>query len=267
MIVECPSPNFDDRPSDTPIDMLVLHYTGMESAEAALTRLTEPATKVSAHWLIDEDGTIFSLVAEEMRAWHAGVSFWRGETGINARSIGIELVNPGHEFGYRPFPEPQMAALVELARDIIARQPIPPRNVVGHSDVAPRRKMDPGELFDWRRLARAGIGLWPAEADKCILDPDAVGPMLSAIGYETEDLFFTLKAFQRHYRPARVNGRLDWETARLVRALAHQCTAGPTCQNPSRQDPADPRAGDRAAVARGLGERKDGNRGGAGERA
>jgi N-acetylmuramoyl-L-alanine amidase len=228
MIVERASPNFDERPADTSIDMLVLHYTGMESAEAALARLTDPAARVSAHWLIDEDGTVVRLVPETMRAWHAGASFWRGETDINARSIGVELVNPGHEFGYRAFPEPQMAALLELASDIVARHPIPRRNVVGHSDVAPRRKMDPGELFDWRRLARAGIGLWPGESGECVIEENAVRLMLSTIGYENEELFATLKAFQRHFRPARVDGRLDRETARLAKALADRCTAEPT---------------------------------------
>jgi N-acetylmuramoyl-L-alanine amidase len=225
VIAEIASPNYDERPAGTPIDMLVLHYTGMTSAADALARLTEPTAGVSAHWLIDEDGAVVRLVPEAMRAWHAGVSFWRGATDINARSIGIELVNPGHEFGYRPFPEPQMAALVELASGIVARHPIPPRNVVGHSDVAPRRKMDPGELFDWRRLARAGIGLWPEESGECIMDQDAVRLVLSKIGYETEDLCATLKAFQRHFRPARVDGRLDRETARLARAVADRCAA------------------------------------------
>jgi N-acetylmuramoyl-L-alanine amidase len=219
------SPNFDARPADGAIDILVLHYTGMQTAEGALMRLCDPDAKVSAHWLIDEDGRAVSLVPEERRAWHAGVSSWRGATDINARSIGIELVNPGHEFGYRPFPEPQMASLIELARDILGRHPIPPRNVVGHSDVAPRRKMDPGELFDWRRLAVAGIGLWPGEADKCVLDEAAVGAMLATIGYETVEMFATLKAFQRHFRPERVNGRLDWQTARRIRGLAETCAA------------------------------------------
>lgn len=219
MITEFSSPNFDDRPPGVPVDMLVLHYTGMRSAAEALARLTEAQAKVSAHWLIDEDGTIVRLVPEERRAWHAGVSFWRGVRDINARSIGIELVNPGHEFGYRAFPQPQIAALTQLAGDILGRWPIPARNVVGHADVAPRRKLDPGELFDWRGLARAGIGLWPAEADDCILDEDAVREMLSEIGYETDDLFATLRAFQRHFRPTRVNGRIDWETARLARGL------------------------------------------------
>jgi N-acetylmuramoyl-L-alanine amidase len=231
MIGRRPSPNCDERPDGVPIDMLVLHYTGMPSAEAALARLTDPAAEVSAHWLIDEDGAIVALVPEAMRAWHAGVSFWRGAAGVNARSIGVELVNPGHEFGYRPFRERQMAALLELAADITARHRIPARNVVGHADVAPRRKMDPGELFDWRRLARAGVGLWPEEADDCIREPDPIRGLLAAIGYETEDLFATLKAFQRHFRPARVNGRLDFETARLIKGLADLCTTRPRPQS------------------------------------
>lgn len=225
MIIERPSPNCDERPDGVAIDMLVLHYTGMPSAEAALDRLTDPTAKVSAHWLIEEDGAITALVPEAMRAWHAGASFWRGASGVNASSIGIELVNPGHEFDYRPFPERQMAALIELARDITKRHAIPARNVLGHSDVAPRRKMDPGELFDWRRFARAGIGLWPEQTRDLILESDCVRGSLALIGYEIEDLFATLTAFQRHFRPERVNGRLDFETARLIKGLADLCSA------------------------------------------
>lgn len=213
------SPNFDARPPQTAIDMLVLHYTGMESAGAALARLTDPEAGVSAHYVIDEDGTVWHLVAEEARAWHAGVASWRGAADINARSIGIELVNPGHEFGYRPFPEAQMTAVIVLAGEIVGRHPIPARNIVGHADVAPRRKMDPGELFDWRRLAVAGIGLWPAESDRCEMDRDAIAAMLARVGYETEDLAASLRAFQRHFRPTRVNGRIDFETARLLGGL------------------------------------------------
>ncbi len=219
MIRDCPSPNFDPRPEGGVVDMLVLHYTGMETAEAALARLCDPEAKVSAHYMIDEDGTVTRMVDEAARAWHAGVSFWRGHSDINARSIGIELVNPGHEFGYRPFPEAQTAALVDLARDIVRRHAIPARNVVGHSDVAPTRKMDPGELFDWPRLAAAGVGLWPEESGDCLMDPEVVRDMLADYGYETENLFNTLQAFQRHFRPARVNGRIDFETARLLKGL------------------------------------------------
>jgi N-acetylmuramoyl-L-alanine amidase len=197
--------------------MLVLHYTGMETAAAALERLCDPDAGVSAHYVIDEDGTVHRLVDESRRAWHAGVAFWRGHTDVNGRSVGIELVNPGHEFGYRAFPEAQMAALEVLAADVLARHPIPPRNVVGHSDVAPRRKTDPGELFDWRRLAAVGIGLWPMDP----ADAVAGGLMetLGRIGYETEDPSMTIAAFQRRFRPARMDGAADAETAGLADAL------------------------------------------------
>ena len=199
--------------------MLVLHYTGMRTAAAALERLCDPAAKVSAHYLVDEDGTVWSLVDEARRAWHAGVASWRGATDINARSIGIELVNPGHEFGYREFPAAQMAAAVDLAAAIVARHAIPGRNVVGHADVAPTRKMDPGELFDWPRLAAAGVGLWPADSDTCLMDPDAVRDMLHRFGWDVADLAAALRAFQRHFRPSRVTGRIDFETARRLRGL------------------------------------------------
>ncbi len=161
MIVEQPSPNHDARAEGKPLDMLLLHYTGMESAAAALDRMCDPAAKVSAHYMIDEDGTVYRLVDEDRRAWHAGVAHWAGEDDINSRAIGIELVNPGHEFGYRAFPEPQMAALEALCLDILSRHDIPPDRVLGHSDVAPDRRQDPGDLFDWKRLAAKGIGLWP----------------------------------------------------------------------------------------------------------
>lgn len=219
------SPNFDSRPPGVPIDMLVIHYTGMPTAAEALDRLTNPQAKVSAHTLIDEDGTVYCLVDEKDRAWHAGESYWRGATGLNARSIGIELVNPGHEFGYRPFPEAQMTALVALASTLVRRHRIPPYNVVGHSDIAPRRKSDPGELFDWRRLALAGVGIWPAESDRCTMDADSMRALLAACGYETVDLFASVRAFQRHFRPSRVNGRIDFETARLARGLAERIAA------------------------------------------
>jgi N-acetylmuramoyl-L-alanine amidase len=235
---DTPSPNHDSRPADTPVDMLVLHYTGMPNANDALTRLRDASAKVSAHYMIDETGQIFRLVPETRRAWHAGIAFWRGHRDINARSIGIELVNPGHEFGYRAFPRPQAAALEGLVRDILKRHPIPPRNVVGHSDVAPERKEDPGELFDWARLSRAGIGLWPnargghgnefgpGDRDKTIADAQR---KLVAWGYEvpTNGVLDTrttrvLVAFQRHFRPSRFDGTLDGETIACLDGLLAQ---------------------------------------------
>ena len=159
--VACPSPNFDERGSDTPVDILLMHYTGMETGAAALSRLCDADARVSAHYTVDEDGTIYAHVPEDKRAWHAGKSYWAGATDINARSIGIEIVNPGHEFGYRAFPDRQIEAVMELSQNIIARHSIPKERVLGHSDVAPARKQDPGELFPWSTLAAAGIGLWP----------------------------------------------------------------------------------------------------------
>ena len=223
-----PSANFDDRPAGKPVDMLILHYTGMKTAEEALTRLVDPESKVSAHYLIDEDGTVHSLVPEDKRAWHAGVSQWAGETDINGCSIGIELVNPGHEFGYRPFPDAQINALVNLVRDILHRHPVPAHHVLGHSDVAPERKTDPGELFDWQRLARAGIGLWPeiiAEPDD-ILSLQQFQQLLRRYGYpvkvtDIDDIQTrrVVEAFERHFRPTRISGRIDPEITALILAL------------------------------------------------
>ncbi len=230
-IRDMPSPNRGARPPGTVIDTLVLHYTGMDSAAAASARLCDPKAAVSAHYLVDEDGSITRLVPEEMRAWHAGVSSWRGEANINDRSIGIELVNPGHDLGYRPYPERQMAALVGLTREILARHPIPPYRVLGHSDVAPGRKRDPGELFDWARFAREGIGLWPeaAPASKASLPPVAeIQGMLGAYGYAVPrsgkldaETVAAVTAFQRHFRPERADGEIDPDTvARLVWLVA-----------------------------------------------
>ncbi|MGC2855727.1 N-acetylmuramoyl-L-alanine amidase [Novispirillum sp. DQ9] len=224
LISTLPSRNHGPREPGTVVDMLVLHYTGMPTARAALTRLCDPATEVSAHYLVNEDGGIMRLVAEDRRAWHAGISWWRGQSDINNRSIGIEIVNPGHEFGYRPFPEAQMAAVEALCRDILGRHhAIPARNVVGHSDVAPWRKEDPGELFDWARLARAGIGLWPDEAAVAAApasgDPRA---LLEGIGYRVDgdsSVERALIAFQRHFRPADIGGWADTDTLRRLNAV------------------------------------------------
>ena len=157
-MIEAPSPNFDGRTA--PPSMIVLHYTGMQSGQAALDRLCDAAARVSAHYLVEEDGRVFRLVAEERRAWHAGASFWRGRRNVNGDSIGIEIVNPGHEWGYRPFPAVQVEAVIALLADIRTRWTIEDRDIVGHSDIAPNRKEDPGELFPWAALAEAGHGLW-----------------------------------------------------------------------------------------------------------
>jgi len=208
------SPNHDDR-GGAAIDMLVLHYTGMKSAQEALARLCDRGAKVSAHYTVDEDGTVYAHVPEARRAWHAGVASWAGETDINARSIGIELVNPGHEFGYRDFAEGQVAALITLCHSILMRHPIPSWRVLGHSDVAPARKEDPGELFPWQRLAKAGIGLWP-QAPGSGLGADA----LIRFGYDPDaPLDKVITAFQRHFRPKRLDGQWDGECAGLLASL------------------------------------------------
>jgi N-acetylmuramoyl-L-alanine amidase len=216
------SPNFDDRPDEGLIDILVLHYTGMKTGDAAIERLCEPAAKVSAHYLIHENGDIVQLVEEENRAWHAGVASWRGNTDINARSIGIELVNPGHEFGYRKFPEAQLIALESLCLEIVSRHNISARNIVGHSDVAPTRKQDPGELFPWQRLAKNNIGIWPQQLGGMSASMDHVAALFSLYGYETENLLSAVAAFQRHFRPERVDGIADAETLGRLRGLIRQ---------------------------------------------
>lgn len=204
--------------------MLVVHYTGMRGCEAALARLCATAAQVSAHYVIDEDGTVYALVDEARRAWHAGEATWRGVRDVNGHSIGIELVNPGHEYGYRAFPEAQMVAFVELAGDIVARHAIPAVGVVGHSDVAPARRKDPGERFDWRRLGAAGIGLWPRTAPGAAgggepADTAALQEKLKRFGYgiEVSGVYdaateAVVAAFQRHFRQDRVDGVADEAT-------------------------------------------------------
>jgi N-acetylmuramoyl-L-alanine amidase len=220
------SPNHDDRgeaPNIPRISMLVLHYTGMQSGAAAIERLCDSEAKVSSHYVVEEDGTIWRLVPELRRAFHAGVSCWQGEHNLNRVSIGIEIVNPGHEFGYRPFPAAQMAAVEALCRDILSRHRIPPHRVVGHSDIAPDRKSDPGELFDWPGLARVGIGIWPEPAPGIarrrgqgvgVLERTRGLANLGAVGYcvSAANPAIAVAAFQRRYRPERWDGLLDGET-------------------------------------------------------
>ena len=226
-IAERPSPNYGRRDEPMRIDMLVLHYTGMTTAAAALDRLCDPAARVSAHYLVDEDGAIWRLVSETRRAFHAGRSCWAGEHDLNRVSLGIEIVNPGHQWGYRPFPEQQMAAVEALCLDLVSRFSIAPHRVVGHSDIAPDRKSDPGELFDWPRLARAGIGVWPPAAAETargrgrgvgLLERAASLADLAMIGYcvTPGSEAVALTAFQRRFRPERWDGRLDAETAQRL---------------------------------------------------
>ncbi|WP_281301285.1 MULTISPECIES: N-acetylmuramoyl-L-alanine amidase [unclassified Iodidimonas] len=208
-----PSPNFGPRHPllgrDLP-DLVVLHYTGMISAKAALARLCDPRSLVSAHYLIDEDGTLYGLVAEDHRAWHAGKSCWEGISDVNSRSIGIELVNPGHGLGYRPFPAPQIDRLIALLHDIRQRHPIADWHLLGHSDVAPARKIDPGERFPWALLARHGLGLFP-EIET--LDP--------ACNISVTDLQYDLMAFGYDLDP---NGLYDHKTMQIVRAAQRHFT-------------------------------------------
>ncbi len=228
-IEELPSPNCDDRPAGQQIDILLLHYTGMPDAGQALRRLRDPQAKVSAHYVVDEVGRIYRMVPEEKRAWHAGISAWKGERDINARSIGIEIVNTGHEFGYRPFQLRQMDAVVALCKDIKTRHDILPERVLGHSDVAPLRKQDPGELFDWYRLFVEGIANWPTPRAVEWSD-EQFFQALAAYGY---DLTGPAKAnidpqqarraacvaFCRHFRPAILRPVPDLEMKTILASL------------------------------------------------
>ncbi|HYJ29252.1 MAG TPA: N-acetylmuramoyl-L-alanine amidase [Allosphingosinicella sp.] len=218
-IVDCPSPNFDER--GHPVSMLVLHYTGMADARSAIDRLRDPEAKVSCHYLVGEDGIVLRMVPEEKRAWHSGRSWWRGLSDVNGASIGIELVNPGHDHGYRPFPEEQIDALVPLVADIKERHGITRGNVVGHSDVAPARKQDPGELFPWSRLAKFRLAL-PRPThnlmDPCWTD----GGFLLALerfGYDVSDRTAAVIAFQRRFRPELLDGVIDGECRAILLAL------------------------------------------------
>jgi N-acetylmuramoyl-L-alanine amidase len=237
-VFDAPSPNQDARPAGVPVDMIVLHYTGMKTAADAIFRLRDPAARVSSHYVVEEDGKILRLVPEDRRAWHAGVSYWRGHGGLNDRSIGIEIVNPGHEHGYRDFPVLQLAAVCDLCLEIVSRHPVPARNVVAHSDIAPDRKEDPGERFDWAGLAREGVGLWPAGVPDlgtggAVRDAASlrdVRAALADIGFRVAPegpldpaLSSVLRAFQRHWRPEAVTGQADAGTLFRLLAVARLC--------------------------------------------
>ncbi len=220
-----PSPNFDERHAE--IDMLILHYTGMQSGKEAIERLCDREAKVSAHYVVEENGDVYQLVDEASRAWHAGISFWRGQHHLNANSIGIEIVNPGHEFGYREFTQAQYNSIIELAATIKEAYNIPNINIVAHSDVAPERKTDPGELFNWKLLAETGIGLWPKQTsdyqnfrftEDNLSQTVLTHPQLIHLGYQNHDEH-SITAFQRHWRQHLVNGIWDDECEKTLLSL------------------------------------------------
>ena len=245
IIHQRPSPNFDQRKTD--VSYLVLHYTGMESGAAALERLCDKDAKVSAHYLVDEDGTLYQLVDENKRAWHAGVAEWAGQTDINSASIGVEIVNGGHNVTLQdgslpPYTDMQINALIVLSKEIMLRQNIMPQNVLGHSDVAPARKIDPGEHFPWKGLAAAGIGLWPQKKDidkRVLFDIDSrdrgiaiAQSGLAHIGYGAritgmmdETTVYIIQALQRRYRPEKIDGVIDMETMDIIKSLTEMYTA------------------------------------------
>ncbi|WP_421783645.1 N-acetylmuramoyl-L-alanine amidase [Kiloniella litopenaei] len=224
------SPNYGPRPQNGEIDMLLMHYTGMQTGQEALERLCAPEAQVSAHYLVEEDGEVFQLVSEENRAWHAGLAYWKGVTDINSCSIGIEIVNPGHEWGYRYFPTAQMDSVIKLSKRIIEQHVIPPHRVLAHSDVAPERKEDPGELFDWQFLAQHGVGLWPdttTQSDNLLQDEFVL--KLGEYGYNVDIESPTgsltkaaIIAFQRHFRPGKLDGQVDRECCQILANLHSQ---------------------------------------------
>jgi N-acetylmuramoyl-L-alanine amidase len=235
------SPNHTERRGYAKPNCIVLHYTGMPTGEAALALLRNPASEVSCHYFIWEDGRIVQLVAEDRRAWHAGVGVWKGERDINSCSIGIEIVNPGHDGGAPPFPDAQVAAAITLVREIAERRAIAPERILAHSDIAPARKIDPGEKFPWRRLWREGIGHWVAPApivEGPTMARGAEGPpiralqaMLALYGYGVEitgvydkQTETHVAGFQRHFRPERVDGRADVSTVDTLRRLIEAST-------------------------------------------
>jgi N-acetylmuramoyl-L-alanine amidase len=209
------SPNFDER--NAKIEHLILHYTDTKSAAEAIEILISPERKVSAHYVLAEDGKLFNLVDESKRAWHAGVSFWRGKENLNATSIGIEIVNPGHLYGYRPFTKAQYDVLIPLCQRIKQQYALQDINIIGHSDVAPERKKDPGELFDWKLLATNGLGIWPTSKQLS----NIATQQLTELGYR-EHNEASITAFQRHWRQTKVDGLWDEECGQILASLLQQ---------------------------------------------
>jgi N-acetylmuramoyl-L-alanine amidase len=225
-IIQKPSPSFDSRESKKST-MILLHYTGMRSAKDALDRLTDESSKVSSHYTIDEEGSVYQHVDERDRAWHAGKSYWQGETNINSVSIGIEIVNPGHEFGYKEFPDVQMEAVQELCKEIMGRYEI--EQVLAHSDVAPDRKQDPGELFPWEAYAQKEVGIWPAVSDEDIVKGAGldVARALYDVGYGyAMKLECVVTAFQRHYVPEAFEKGTQGQVCGLTRGRLYALLSG-----------------------------------------
>lgn len=232
------SPNYNERRGGAAVKYIILHYTGMKTAEEALERLCDPSSEVSSHYAIEENGKIHTLVPENKRAWHAGLSYWEGETDLNSASIGIELVNPGHEFGYRPFPDRQIAALIKLCRKIMAQHTLGRDCILGHSDIAPARKIDPGHFFPWQILAAAGIGRWPKPkeigyqaAEDLIHHPPSIHQLLNGFGYDPQlEDAEVIRAFMRRFHPEKFSTcedtpEPDIETLARLLALAGQAHA------------------------------------------
>lgn len=218
-IIDSPSPNFGER--SAPVSVIILHYTGMADAAVAIERLRDPESRVSCHYLVAEDGKILRMVDEDKSAWHAGQSYWRGMTSLNDHSIGIEIVNPGHELGYPPFPDAQIDALIPLVATIKNKHGITRGNIVGHSDIAPTRKKDPGELFPWGKLARLRLAL--PRPTKNLMDPNWTDSgfllALERFGYDVTDPLAATVAFQRRFRPELIDGTIDMECRMILLAL------------------------------------------------
>lgn len=237
MIQPYPSPNFDERPPGAAIDALILHYTGMATGAEALTQLANADAKVSAHYCVDESGAVFGMIDEAKRAWHAGLSYWAGQQRLNDVSVGVEIINTGHAHGLKPFPDAQIAAVINLSLKVMGRHDIPSARVLAHSDIAPTRKQDPGELFPWERLSKAGVGLWPEAGVPRLIGqrPPLITAqhLLADWGYEADatgalDMATAAAtaAFQRRYRPRRVDGVFDADCAQRIASLLEQRGSG-----------------------------------------
>lgn len=224
-----PSPNFNERIEGASIEWIIVHYTDTLSIEDSLSILTNPKMEASSHYLVGENGDIYQLVDEDKRAWHAGpdgFSYWRGRRSLNSHSIGIEIQNPGHSHGYRPFSKPQIEAVMTLSKDIQFRHKLGQDCLWGHSDISPQRKQDPGHLFPWKKFAEEGLGIWPGIQTQFLSGRDPY-ELLRQIGYNPDYPHDSAIAFQRHFRPENFEGQLDEETRRLIEMIASYCVGHP----------------------------------------